>query len=138
MLEAKARAQHIGVEFHVVKGLQLKGDSIKFDHIISNLLTNVIDAYDTVPDKKRKNVVVSMRQKGQFVEITVQDHGCGITAAQLPHLFEPFYTTKETVRGTGIGLTITKQAVEEAFQGTIEVFSGKQEGTRFVVRLPLT
>lgn len=137
-LGGKARKQHVRIELDLEKDLELKGDSIRFDHIISNLVTNAIDAYDEMPEMQDKVVKVSMRHRGQVAEIVIQDQGRGIRPEQLPHLFEPFYTTKETIRGTGIGLTITKQAVEEAFQGTIEVAkTPKQQGTQFVVRLPL-
>lgn len=137
-LGAKARAQQVMINLDLVEGVNLKGDSIRFDHIISNLLTNAIDAYDGMPSDPQKVVTIKMVHKGKTVEIIVEDHGRGITPEQLPHLFEPFYTTKETIRGTGIGLTITKQAVEEAFSGTIHASHNKRQGTKFVVRLPLT
>jgi signal transduction histidine kinase len=136
LLEAKARAQQVQLRLRLVKNVSLKGDSIRFNHIMSNLLTNAIDAYDDVVMDKEKIVSVEMVQKGQMIEITVTDYGRGITEEQLPHLFEPFFTTKQS-RGTGIGLAITKEAVEDAFQGTITAAYSKRQGTRFIVRLPL-
>lgn len=135
-LRAKAEAEEVEVKLSLLKDVQLRGDSIRFNHIISNLMTNAIDAYEGLASEKKRTVEVKMERKGKDVEIAVRDHGRGITDKQLPHLFEPFYTTKES-RGTGIGLVITKQAVEEVFQGKISVSSNKQSGTRFVVRLPL-
>jgi signal transduction histidine kinase len=137
-LGAKARAQRVEIELMLAPDIRLRGDSIRFDHIISNLLANAIDAYDDVETSGPKKVIISMAHKGAVVEIIVQDFGRGITEAQMARLFEPFYTTKETSRGTGIGLTITKQAVEEAFQGTITVTHSSRSGTQFKVRLPLT
>lgn len=137
-LGAKARAQRVEIEHKLVRDVSLKGDTIRFDHIISNLLSNAIDAYDDMETSIDKKVILSTAHKGAVVEIVVQDFGRGITKAQMSRLFEPFYTTKEMARGTGIGLTITKQAVEEAFQGTITVSHDKNNGTRFTVRLPLT
>lgn len=139
LLESKARTQHAIIELDLAKGVSLKGDSIRFNHIISNLVTNAIDAYEDIKDtEKRKTVTIETKRKGEEIQITVTDHGRGITKEQLPHLFEPFFTTKDTVRGTGIGLAITKQAVEDAFQGKITALYSKEKGTRFVVRLPLT
>ncbi len=136
-LEPKAKARKVHFAFELVEAIDIKGDSIRFDHIISNLLSNAIDAYDDVKDKMPKIVSVKMAHTGQTVEITVADHGGGITKTQLAHLFEPFYTTKQISRGTGLGLAIAKNAVEEAFQGTISASYSKQRGTLFVVKLPL-
>jgi signal transduction histidine kinase len=136
-LRAKARIQHVAIKLDLLGGVNLKGDSIRFNHIISNLLTNAIDAYDDVTTDKEKIVEIKMTRQGQNIEIVVCDHGSGIAEDELPHLFEPFYTTKGTVRGTGIGLAITKQAVEESFQGTIAASYNIKQGTRFAVRLPL-
>ncbi len=137
-LGAKARAQRVEIELELVDDVRLKGDSIRFDHIVSNLVSNAIDAYDDIETKNPKIVIVKTRHKGAFVELVVQDFGRGITKTQMARLFDPFYTTKEMARGTGIGLTITKQAVEEAFQGTIIAAYDKDSGTQFTVRLPLT
>ena len=137
-LEGKARTQHVQIITHLSEGVSIKGDSIRFDHIISNLLGNAIDAYDDVETKKDKVVDIRMEPHGQLAYITVTDHGCGIPKEQLSHVFDAFYTTKSTIQGTGIGLAITKQAIEEAFQGMVTVTSDKKQGTQFVVRLPLT
>ncbi len=68
------------------------------------------------------------------VEITVQDDGPGIAREQIPHLFEPDVTTRET--GSGLGLPIARQAVE-AHGGTIEVASTPGQGSMFTIRIPL-
>lgn len=135
-LGGKAEAEGVEIKLSLLKEVHLRGDSIRFDHIISNLITNAIDAYEGSAVGKKRSVEVKMVHKNKEIEIIVTDHGRGITNEQLPHLFEPFYTTKDS-RGTGIGLVITKQAVEEVFQGKISVTSHKQAGTQFVVRLPL-
>lgn len=135
-LEAKGRSQQIEIKLDLVKGVGINGDSIRFNHIVSNLLTNAIDAYDGVVRKQPKKVTVVMRYDKGEIEISVGDHGRGIDNHQMQHLFEPFYTTKESLRGTGIGLAITKQAVEEAFHGTIDVTYDKQNGTVFTVHIP--
>lgn len=135
-LEAKGRSQQVEIKLDLIKDISIKGDSIRFNHIISNLLTNAIDAYDGVVRKQPKIITVVMRYDEKEIKIAVSDHGRGIDKHQIQHLFEPFYTTKESLRGTGIGLAITKQAVEEAFHGTINVAYDKQQGTVFTVRIP--
>jgi signal transduction histidine kinase len=63
----------------------------------------------------------------------VADEGTGIAAADLPHVFEPYYTTKRT--GTGLGLAIARKVVE-ALHGTIRIESREGKGTRIEVELP--
>ena len=65
--------------------------------------------------------------------VAVADSGPGIAPAQLSHLFEPYYTTKEA--GTGLGLAISERIVRE-HGGRIEVESAPGRGTTFTVRLP--
>jgi signal transduction histidine kinase len=71
----------------------------------------------------------------EFVEVHVTDDGCGIPKAQLPHLFEPFATTKGP-KGTGLGLAVTWGIVDN-HNGTISVTSEVGVGTTFVVRIPV-
>lgn len=137
LVEAKAHSQQVEIQLDLQSNLHLKGDSIRFTHIISNLMTNAIDAYEGVVIDDQKTVRVASKQHKQDVEITVHDFGRGIKKDQIAHVFDAFYTTKESLRGTGIGLAITKQAVEEAFKGTIEAVSDKKTGTTFTIRLPL-
>jgi len=71
----------------------------------------------------------------QFVEVRVEDNGCGIPKSQIPHLFEPFATTKGP-KGTGLGLAVTWGIVDN-HNGTIAVESEVGVGTTFVVRIPV-
>ena len=71
----------------------------------------------------------------EFVEVQVEDDGCGIPKSQIPHLFEPFATTKGP-KGTGLGLAVTWGIVDN-HNGTISVESEVGVGTTFVVRIPV-
>ncbi|HEU4401265.1 MAG TPA: ATP-binding protein, partial [Candidatus Polarisedimenticolia bacterium] len=71
----------------------------------------------------------------RVAEILVEDTGAGILPEALPHLFEPFFSTKGT-RGTGLGLAVT-WGIVEGHGGTIEVASEIGRGSRFIVHLPL-
>jgi signal transduction histidine kinase len=70
------------------------------------------------------------------IEIQIADTGSGIPAETIGRVFEPFYTTKTTETGTGLGLFITKTIVE-CFGGRIAVQSVEGEGTTFTVTFPL-
>ena len=71
----------------------------------------------------------------EFVEVRVQDDGCGIPKSQLPKLFEPFATTKGQ-KGTGLGLAVSWGIIDN-HNGTITVKSEVDVGTTFIVRLPV-
>jgi two-component system NtrC family sensor kinase len=72
----------------------------------------------------------------EFVEVRVQDDGCGIPRAQIPKLFEPFATTKGQ-KGTGLGLAVSWGIIDN-HNGTINVESEVGEGTTFIVRIPVS
>ena len=74
-------------------------------------------------------------EEERFVSVQVADTGSGIPKHVLSHIYEPFYTTKKTGKGTGLGLFITKKLVE-SFAGTINVESTEGEGTCFTLTFP--
>jgi two-component system, cell cycle sensor histidine kinase and response regulator CckA len=73
---------------------------------------------------------------GQFVCLTIEDTGSGISPPNLAHLFEPFFTTKEVGKGTGLGLATVYGIVKE-HNGWIEVASTVGQGTVFQIYLPV-
>jgi two-component system NtrC family sensor kinase len=75
------------------------------------------------------------RSAGDYVVVTVRDHGAGIAAEHVPHVFEPFFTTKDVGDGTGLGLAVAWGIVRE-HGGWIEVTSAPAAGTRFTIVLP--
>ncbi len=133
-LAAKIRATGVSLDLDLAPQQILHGDNIRFHEIIANLVSNAIDAVKDKPLLERK-VVVRMIRVDQTLEITIQDKGPGIAPLQLKRIFEPFYTTKPVEKGTGLGLTIAKRAVND-FNGSISVVSSRQ-GTSFKVILPV-
>ncbi len=107
--------------------LTIDGDQIR--QVAINLILNAGAAMSEGGVLK-----VSTFQEGEFVVASFVDTGSGIDEADLEHIFEPFYTTKD--RGTGLGLAITKQIIEQ-HHGTIEMSSQLNQGTSVTVRLPL-
>ncbi len=100
--------------------------------IISNLLSNAIK-YS--PAQKPVQIMLTHRQNQCFLQ--VRDEGIGIPPADLPHLFEPFHRAGNVgvIAGTGLGLVITKEAIE-LHNGLIIVESQLDQGTTFTVQLP--
>jgi PAS domain S-box-containing protein len=105
------------------------------DQLLQVLLNLVQNAVQAIPE--RGEVVIEVHPAGKSpssrVAIEVADSGAGITAEHLPHLFEPFYTTRP--KGTGLGLFVAHGIVQR-HGGSIEVESVPGQGTRFRVLLP--
>ena len=82
-------------------------------------------------------VIVSTQHINNQIVIAIKDNGAGIPADILPKIFQPFFTTKPTGEGTGLGLSLAYDIVTKGHGGTIEVESVEGEGTTFVVKLPI-
>ena len=105
--------------------------------VLENFLTNAVDAIEERHSGgQRGTITMRSRASGERVEIEVEDDGAGIPAARLPHVFEPFYTSKEMARGSGQGLAIARDIIERGHGGRISVTSTVGAGTTFRVELP--
>jgi len=78
-----------------------------------------------------------LEKSGRYVKIDIIDNGCGIEKENLTKIFDPFFTTKPKDVGTGLGLAITYNIIKHA-EGSIQVSSEKDKGTRFSIILPVT
>ncbi len=91
------------------------------------------------PPKAAENfqpcVRVSTRKNGDRVEIRVGDNGSGIPKNIVDKIFQPFFTTKPTGQGTGLGLSLTYDIIK-AHGGDIKVETKEGEGSEFIIRLP--
>jgi signal transduction histidine kinase len=103
----------------------------EMNQVWTNLLDNAIDA---VPDGGR--IMVRTKREPLAILIEITDNGEGISSENLSRIWEPFFTTKEVGKGTGLGLDIVWRIVVRRHQGEIRVDSKPGE-TRFQVRLPL-
>jgi signal transduction histidine kinase len=136
ILSYKAKKSHVSISFVPTRNLQTFGNPIKFSQLITNLLLNAIDAYDT-QETPNKRVAIYLEQDRNQVRCIVQDWGSGIDAKQLPYIFEPLFTTKSIEKGTGMGLAICRDIVEKDFYGKLAVESKKMNGTRFIITFPI-
>ncbi len=111
------------------------GDDQKLIQVFVNLLANARDA-STDGDK----VTIQAFAEAKWLKVWVTDEGSGIDEAHLEQIVEPFFTTKEPGKGTGLGLAMVYSIIRH-HQGSIDVVSpvNQQErtGTRFIIRLPL-
>lgn len=105
-----------------------------FGRVLLNLINN---AFYAVKDKEGKGkVTVSTQKLNNEIEIRVQDNGVGIPEHIKAKIFQPFFTTKPTGQGTGLGLSLAYDIVTKAHGGSLEVETKEGEGTTFIIKLP--
>ncbi|AEI46726.1 ATP-binding protein [Runella slithyformis] len=95
-----------------------------------------IDAADSATGAYKPMVSVSTRKKAKWIEIRVKDNGTGIPETVKEKIFQPFFTTKPTGEGTGLGLSLAYDIITKGHGGTLNVQSTDGEGTTFIIQLP--
>ncbi|HWA24826.1 MAG TPA: ATP-binding protein [Lacunisphaera sp.] len=134
-------------EISVADGLPtIMADAASLQRVLINLCTNAAHAIGNRAGRIR--VVVAPVElaagvtgnpgcpAGHYVSVAVSDDGCGMDAAVLQHIFEPYYTTKSAGEGTGLGLAIASDIVAE-HHGGLTVSSEPNVGTTFTIYLPV-
>ena len=108
--------------------------------VVLNLITN---AFYAVTERKKLAVegyepivTVSTKKYSDRVEVYVKDNGTGIPQKALDKIFQPFFTTKPTGQGTGLGLSLSYDIVK-AHGGEIKVNTTENEGTEFIISIPV-
>ena len=110
------------------------GDANRLEQVIVNLLSNALDALRGVKPPRRLIVDSFIDDTGGRVCVTVADNGPGVAPEIAQRLFRPFASTKG-IRGTGLGLYISRQLVREA-EGELDLVKQSEPGARFLVWLP--
>ncbi|PIZ63137.1 MAG: hypothetical protein COY19_10510 [Candidatus Marinimicrobia bacterium CG_4_10_14_0_2_um_filter_48_9] len=112
-------------------------DRPRVEQVIINLLNNAIDFVEA-PGRitlKLETVLETDSQEEKMAVLTISDNGKGIADADLPNIFEPFYSTKPLSKGTGLGLSISKSIIER-HNGQIKIKTKQNQGTSFMIYLP--
>lgn len=114
--------------------LPLIADQIQ--QVFLNILLNAVDAISEKKEKKNEKITVTSQADSDWLTITFVDTGPGIKEENINKIFEPFFTTKKEGKGTGLGLWVS-YGIVKSFQGDIKVKSKINEGTTFVIKLPI-
>jgi len=128
-----AELQNISLATYIAPELpDVQGDADKLQQVFVNVIINALQA---MPEGGELTVGTRLTEGGKFVEIEISDTGCGIPQEHLSKLFDPFFSTKGTGEGTGLGLSVSLGIVQK-HNGTFDVKSKVGEGSTFIIRLP--
>ena len=139
--------ENIEIEFYYEPGgFLIMADPTRLQQALMNVALN---ARDAMPNGGKLRFALNALQipteqdapladmaPGNWLRLTISDSGIGISPEHLPHIFEPFYTTKEVGKGTGLGLAQLYGIIKQ-HEGSIDVMSVVGEGTAFIIYLPI-
>jgi signal transduction histidine kinase len=110
------------------------GDRVQLQQVILNLVVNGLESMSAIAPGLRHLTIRTAQPDTDWVEVTVQDTGPGISAEILGRIYEPFFSTKPD--GLGMGLSICR-SIAEAHGGRLEASNNPSEGATFVFALPV-
>jgi len=122
---------------------KIKGNFTQLQEVFFNIIDN---AYDAMMQRKtelkepdfKAQLEFSVNQKDHKLEILIQDNGMGVKPEDLEKLFTPFFTTKlSSKKGTGLGLYVIRQVIEENHGGKVRFDTQYQKGSRTTILLPI-
>jgi PAS domain S-box-containing protein len=104
--------------------------------VFINLALNAFDAMAENPPSRPRRLTLRSQSSASHVRVSFQDSGPGVAPEVRPNLFQPFFTTKETGRGTGLGLSVSYRILQE-HRGNLRLEDDSTAGAVFVLELPL-
>lgn len=141
LMEAQIKNADINLTVTNISGakvLTICGYQSEFVHVLINIITNARDALldkaSLVHGPFKKKIEITVDGDGAFVYVDIMDNGPGISKHSLPLIFNPYYTTKSSKSGTGVGLYMAKMIVEKEMGGTLSVAS-EPGATTFSIKL---
>ena len=136
LIESTFEHNNIKLEKDFVSSeIEFFGFANEFSQVILNLLTN---AKDAVLENKIENPLIIIQTKidDEYIYISIKDNGLGIKDEIINKIFEPYFTTKDEGKGTGIGLYMSKIIIENNMNGKIEV-KNEQNGANVIIKLAI-
>lgn len=136
MISAAKSARPNGVDVQLelkCPEICMMGNETQLSQMLLNLILN---SYHALEENGGTLEVITEADE-QMIHLTIKDNGCGISEENMKHIFEPFFTTKENGKGTGLGMAIVAQVVED-HHGKIKVQSVERQGTIIRVSFPVS
>lgn len=127
------KKEGIHIELEVLEDSKIYGHKNRLMQVIINLLNNAKDALN-LQKIEDKNIKIKIDSDEKFAYLSVEDNGGGIDKNVIDEIFKPYFTTKEDAKGTGLGLYMSKQIID---QFNAEITAGNSDnGACFLIKLP--
>lgn len=110
LLDARLRDEQVTCVLQLARPAWVRGDAIRLEQVLINLLRNALDA---LHDKPLKRLEIRIEAEGEYWQVSVRDSGGGIAPEHLGSVFDPFFTTKPVGEGLGLGLAVSYAIVHE-------------------------
>lgn len=131
------KAAHVEVEVDIPERCpHARGNFQQIQQVFVNLINNACDAMAAFPDRPKRLRITVRETAARTLRIEIADSGPGVPEGVRDRVFEPFFTTKAEGRGTGLGLPVCRQIIED-HGGRIGFSTEPQQGTTFWFELPL-
>jgi len=125
----------IDVRIEGEQDLTIRGIPNELTQVFLNLFQNAKEAFAKSSDTPRW-LRIHLGRDEQFAVISVEDNAGGIPAESLERIFEPYFSTKHSSQGTGLGLFMSRMIIQKSFQGSIEAINSLK-GALFIIKIPL-
>ncbi|WP_310337152.1 MULTISPECIES: ATP-binding protein [Pseudomonas] len=132
LLDARVRDEQVSTVLHLTRPAWVRGDAIRLEQVLINLLRNALDAMHDTPCKRLE---IRLEADEQLWRLSVSDNGGGIAKEHLPNVFDPFFTTKPVGDGLGLGLAVSFAIVHES-GGRLSA-DNDETGAVFTLTLPI-
>jgi len=130
----KNNLKGVRLSLHMDRAIAIRSYQSELSQVMIILLSNAIETLHHRAIKDRQ-IDISLLQIDDNVKITIEDNAYGIEVKEIEKIFDPYFTTKEQMGGTGLGLYIAKIIVEHNMQGRLSVCNST-DGAKFTVTLP--
>jgi len=127
--------EHHGIKINIDNDESLKVITFSRElmQVLINLLKNAKEAFDE--KQENKTISIDLFEEDEIIHMSMCDNAGGIELDVLPHIFDPYFTTKGVKNGTGLGLYMSKTIIEKHLKGFIDVYN-KNDGVCFEIKIP--
>lgn len=135
------KANDIDLSVNIYNNITVHGAKNALEHVIINLINNAKDSILDVINsnnlqKNRGFIRLDVKKLEKKILISISDNGKGIDTEVKERIFEPYFTTKDEGKGSGIGLYLSRSVLQKSFSGFLELQNSSKEGSTFLITIP--
>jgi signal transduction histidine kinase len=134
IISSQLKNRNIVLVIDIPQELYVYHNAKAIEHAVLNLVSNARDAFEESKELEKKEIKVYTKEDSEYISICVEDNAGGISEDILDKVFNPYFTTKDQGKGTGIGLYMSKQMIESVSGASIDVSNGSM-GALFCIKI---